>query len=41
MLVSSYVLAGTAVPASVDGVRYTGYTALGGIVYLVLTSVLL
>ena len=41
ILVSPYILAGPAVPASVNGVYYTGCTALGGIVYLVLTSVLL
>ena len=41
ILVSPYVLAGLAVPAFVNGVCCAGCTALGGIVYLVLTSVLL
>ena len=40
MLVSPCIPAGPAVPASVDGVRYAGCTALSGIVYLILTSVL-
>ena len=40
MLVLLYVLAGPAVPASVNRVRCAGCTALGGIVYLVLTSIL-
>ena len=40
MLVLLCILAGPAVPAFVNGVRCAGYTALGGIVYLVLTSVL-
>ena len=40
ILVLPYVPASPTVPASVDGVRYAGYTALGGIVYLILTSVL-
>ena len=33
MLVLPYILAGSAVPASVNGVYYTSCTALGGIVY--------
>ena len=41
ILILLYVLAGPAVPASVNGVRCAGYTALGGILYLILTSVLL
>ena len=41
MLVSPYILAGPEVPAFVDRVYYTSCTALGGILYLVLTSVLL
>ena len=41
ILVSPYVLTGLAVPASVNGVRYASCTALSGIVYLVLTFVLL
>ena len=41
MLVLPCVLAGPVVPASVNGVHCAGYTALGGIVYLILTSVLL
>ena len=41
MLVSLCILAGPAVPASVNRVRCTGYTALSSIMYLVLTSVLL
>ena len=41
MLVLLYVLAGPKVPASVDGVYCASYTTLGGILYLVLTSVLL
>ena len=41
ILVSPYILAGPAVPASVDGVRCAGCAALGGILHLVLTSVLL
>ena len=41
MLVLLYILANPEVPAFVNGVCYAGYTALGGIVYLVLTSVLL
>ena len=40
MLVLLYVLADPAVPASVNGVYYAGYTALGGIMYLILISVL-
>ena len=40
MLVLFCVLAGPAVPASVNRVHCAGYTTLGGIVYLVLTSVL-
>ena len=41
MLVLFCVLAGPEVPASVNGVYYAGCTALGGILYLVLISVLL
>ena len=41
MLVSLYILAGPEVPASVNGVGYASYTALGGILYLILTFVLL
>ena len=41
MLVLPYIPAGPTVPASVNGVRCAGYTALGSIVYLVLISVLL
>ena len=41
MLVLLCVLAGPEVPASVDGVYCASYTALGGIIYLVLTSILL
>ena len=41
MLVSPYILAGPEVPTFVNGVRCAGYTALSGIVYLILTSVLL
>ena len=41
MLVLPCVLANPEVPASINGVYCAGYTALGGIVYLVLTSVLL
>ena len=41
MLVLLYILAGPEVPAFVNGVYCAGCTALGGIVYLVLTSVLL
>ena len=40
MLVLLYVLAGPIVPASVDGVYCASYTALGSILYLILTSVL-
>ena len=41
MLVLLYILANPEVPASVNRVYCAGCTALGGIVYLVLTSVLL
>ena len=41
MLVLLCVLAGPVVPASINRVCCVGYTALGGILYLVLTSVLL
>ena len=41
MLVLLYIPAGPEVPASVNGVYCAGYTALGGILYLILTSVLL
>ena len=41
ILVLLCVLAGLEVPAFVNGVRCTGYTALGSIIYLVLTSILL
>ena len=41
ILVSFYVLAGPKVPASVDGVHCASCTALGSIMYLMLTSVLL
>ena len=41
MLVLFYILAGPEVPASINRVHCTSCTALGGIVYLVLTSVLL
>ena len=41
ILVLLCVLAGPKVPASVNGVCCTGCTALSGILYLVLTSVLL
>ena len=41
MLVLFYILAGPVVPASVNRVRYAGCTTLSGILYLVLTSVLL
>ena len=41
ILVSPYILAGPEVPASVNRVYCAGYTALGGILYLVLTFVLL
>ena len=41
MLVLLYILASPEVPASVNGVRCAGCTALGSILYLVLTSVLL
>ena len=41
MLVLLYVLASPEVPASINGVYCTGCTALSGILYLVLTSVLL
>ena len=41
MLVLPYVLAGPEVPTSVNRVCCTGCTALGGIVYLILISVLL
>ena len=41
VLVLLYILAGPAVPASVNRVHCAGCTALGGIIYLVLTSVLL
>ena len=41
ILVLFCILAGPAVPASVDGVYCASCTALGGILYLVLTSVLL
>ena len=41
MLVLLYILAGPEVPASVNRVYCAGYTALGGILYLILTSVLL
>ena len=40
MLVLLCILAGPEVPTSVDRVRCASCTALGGIVYLVLTSVL-
>ena len=40
MLVLLYILAGPKVPASVNGVYYAGCTALGGIVYLILISIL-
>ena len=41
MLVSPYILAGPTVSAFIDGVHYASYTTLSGIVYLVLTSILL
>ena len=41
MLVLFYILAGPKVPTPVNGVYCASCTALGGIVYLVLTSVLL
>ena len=41
MLVLPCILAGPAVPAFVNRVRYASYITLGGIVYLILTSVLL
>ena len=41
ILVLPYVPAGPVVPASINGVRCAGYTALSGIIYLVLTSILL
>ena len=41
MLVLLCILASPEVPTSVNGVCCAGCTALGGIVYLVLTSVLL
>ena len=37
MLVLLYILAGPKVPASINGVHCAGCTALGGILYLVLT----
>ena len=40
ILVSPYVPASPKVPASVNGVHCTSCTALGSIVYLILTSVL-
>ena len=40
MLVSPCISASPAVPASINGVYCAGYTALGSILYLVLTSVL-
>ena len=41
ILVLLYILAGPEVPISVNGVCCAGCTALSGIVYLVLTSILL
>ena len=41
MLVLFYILAGPKVPASINRVRCASCTALGGILYLVLISVLL
>ena len=41
ILVLPCVLAGPAVPASVNGAHCASYTALGGIVYLILSSILL
>ena len=41
MLVLFYILAGPEVPASINGVYCASYTALGGIIYLILTSILL
>ena len=41
ILVLLCILAGPKVPTSVNGVCYTSYTALGSIVYLILTSILL
>ena len=41
VLVLLYILAGPEVPAFINRVYYAGYTALSGIVYLILTSVLL
>ena len=41
MLVSPYILAGPEVPASINRVRCASYTALGGIMYLILTFILL
>ena len=40
ILVSPYILAGPEVPAPVNKVRCTGCTALSGIMYLMLTSIL-
>ena len=40
ILVLPYVLAGPKVPASINRVCCASCTALGGIIYLVLTSVL-
>ena len=41
ILVSFYILAGPAVPTSVNGVYYAGCITLSSILYLILTSVLL
>ena len=41
ILVLLYISAGPAVPTSVNGVCCASYTALSGIVYLILASVLL
>ena len=41
MLVLFYILASLVVPAFVNRVYCASYTALGGIVYLILTSILL
>ena len=41
ILVLPYILASPEVPAFINGVHCTSYTALGSIIYLILTSVLL